>query len=297
MRRVLVEAPAKVNLFLGVHDELDDRGYHRVDSLMCCVDVADLVEVCEADALSVACEPPVDVPARSNTCWRAVEGMAAAFGREPAASVRVEKRVPDRAGLGGSSADAAAAIVGLCALWGEDPRDPRCFAVARSVGADVPFFLEGLPTYLAGAGDEVVETFPAIEGASLVLVRPVRPGSGITAGEAYDEYDRAPVAPGSPDEIRAALRASRWERLPELLENNLEPVAERIVADVARARRWLSEREGVLRAMVTGSGSCVFALCASAAHARAAAREAVARGLWSHAGTVVDHGPRVTARA
>lgn len=290
-RSLRISAPAKINLFLGVHEELDERRYHRVDSLMCCVDVADVVTVTEDDALSVRCTPPVDVPQEKNSCWMAARALGKKLGRIPNVRIEVEKHVPDRAGLGGSSSDAAATIIALCALWGVDAHDPRCFAAARATGADVPFFLEGLPTFLVGAGDEVREVLPPIEGVHLALVKPTADGVGITAREGYEDFDRKPVPAGDPSALVCALRDRRWDLLPQLVESNFEVVAERICPEVAELRQWLSACPGVERAMVTGSGSCVFALCESDASARAVAEAARSRGKWAHAGTIIDHGP------
>ncbi len=293
MSCVWVEAPAKINLFLGVHPELDGRGYHRVDSLMCCVDVADFVEVRESTHLSVRCTPEIGIPQQSNTCWAAAQKMGQRFGRDARFSITVEKHIPDRAGLGGSSSDAAAVIVAICKLWGIDPHCDECFAVAKEVGADVPFFLEGAPTYLVGAGDEVQEVFAPIEHTHLVLIKPTRMGAGITAGEAYDEYDLRPVAPASPNTLRRLLRERRWNDLPQYIENNLEPIAERIVFELSELKMWLAHLPGVHKAMVTGSGSCIFALCENVQASTFAARAAVKRGLWAHAGTIVGYGSRI----
>lgn len=293
MGRILrIFAPAKVNLFLGVHEEKDARGYHRVDSLMACVDVADVLEMREAECLEVACVPPVGIPQEANSCWVAARKLAERFGREPDVRIVVEKHVPDRAGLGGSSADAAATIVGLCRLWGEDPADERCVAAAREVGADVPFFLVGSPCFLEGAGDVARESFPPIGHASLVLAKPTADGPGITAAEAYRDFDREPVEAGDASEVRRALRERRWDDLPALVENNFEPVAERISPRVAELRAWLSARPGVRRAMVTGSGSCVFAFCEDDACAATIAEDVRGKGMWAHAGTFVGHGPQ-----
>ena len=289
-RSVRVLAPAKVNLFLGVHNQLDERGYHRVDSLMACVDVAEVVTIHEADRLSVTCTPDVGVPQEQNTCWRAACGMGEAFGREAEFRILVEKRVPDRAGLGGSSSDAAATIRGICQLWDIDPADPRCADVARAVGADVAFFLLGAPAFLEGAGDVACETFPAIQGAHLALVKPAQDNAGIDTGKAYAEFDREPVPAGNAEPLRAALREGSWERARTLLENNLEPVAMRLSPRVAELRAWLGGRTGVVRAMVTGSGSCVFAACESAEAAARIADEARGLGMWAHAGGFAQNG-------
>ena len=158
-RVVRVAAPAKVNLYLGVHREPDERGYHLVDSVMASLGLADEVEVAPARELSVVCDPDAGCPARKNTCWKAVEAMDAEFGVGTGFDVRVTRRVPNQAGLGGSSSDAAATIVGVCELCDLDSSSPRVAAVARRVGADVPFFLAGGVCYLDGGGDVLRESF------------------------------------------------------------------------------------------------------------------------------------------
>ena len=292
-RSVRILAPAKVNLFLGVHSELDERRYHLADSLMACVDVADVVTLQDSCELTVRCVPDLGIPQEKNTCWKAAQAMGKAFGREPQFEIVVEKHVPDQAGLGGGSSDAAATIVGICELWGIDPQGPRCFAAARSVGADVAFFLSGLPTFLQGAGDEVVEVLPAIQGAHLVLVKPAAHGEGVSTVAAYQEFDRDPVPAGDPTGIRAALRREGWPVVIPLMQNNLEPVAMRLDPSVGKLRRWLSAQPGVLRAMVTGSGSCVFAACESAHAAEAIAQAAREQGMWAHSGSFLGHGPQM----
>ena len=150
---VRIETPCKVNLYLGVHGERDTRGYHRVDSLMVPVALFDEVVVEEAPELSVRFSPKLGIPAEKTGVWRAATLLAEALGREPNVSVSVTARIPERAGLGGSSADAGAALRALAAYWGVDSLDPRVVAVARRIGADVAFFLDPRPAFYVGAGD------------------------------------------------------------------------------------------------------------------------------------------------
>ena len=112
---VCIETPCKVNLYLGVHGGRDARGYHRVDSLMIPVALFDEVVVQEAPELSVRFSPELGIPAEKTGVWRAATLLAEALGREPSVSVSVTARIPGRAGLGGSSADAGAALRALAA--------------------------------------------------------------------------------------------------------------------------------------------------------------------------------------
>ena len=140
MNSVRVQAPAKVNLFLGVGEVLAD-GYHAVTTVMHAIDLRDEVVLAPAGVLSLVCVPDVGVPAERNLAWRAATEMGSRFGRDPRVEITLTKHTPHGAGLGGGSSDAAAVIAGLAYLWGADRRDDRCIGAARALGADVAFFL------------------------------------------------------------------------------------------------------------------------------------------------------------
>ena len=271
-------APCKVNLHLGIHEGRDARGYHRADSVMVPLALADTLTVCEAPELRVRHEPALGVAPGRTTVWRAATLLAEALGVAPQVEVHVDVRIPERAGLGGSSADAGATLRALAGRWGVAPTDPRVVDVARRVGADVAFFLDPAPALMVGAGDVLAERFPALV-LPVALVLPAAEGVGTR--EAYDEFDRAPEAPADFGPLCAALREGRADDVPGLLANNLAPAARRLSPAVAEAEAWLRAQPGVLAAQVTGSGGCSFALCESDAAARAVADGAAARGWWS----------------
>ena len=267
----VVETPCKVNLHLGVHAEKDARGYHRVDSVMVPVALYDTVSVSEAPELVVSFAPELEVPAEKTGVWRAATLLAEALGVEPRVRVVVTARIPERAGLGGSSADAGATLRALAHLWGVSPLDPRVLAVASRVGADVAFFLDPRPSLFAGAGDVRVRTFPALE-VPLALVMP-QAGGGSTV-EAYAEFDRTGVEPVGHEPICAALAAGDVAAVATRLHNNLGPVARALCPEIEIVETWLRAQPGVLAAQVTGSGTCSFAICGSAAEADELARRA-----------------------
>jgi 4-diphosphocytidyl-2-C-methyl-D-erythritol kinase len=293
IRSVTLAAPAKVNLYLGVHTELDERDYHRVDSVMSAVSVTDTVTVGLAPTLSVECSPSADCPVTDNTAWKAACAMAGAFSREPDLAIHIEKGIPARSGLGGASTDAAAVIRAICRLWDIDADAPDVSAVlarvARSVGADVPFFLYGPPAFLSGAGDVLAERFRPLEGVRLALVKPLR--GGITAREAYEQFDLdpTPIPPVVP--MLDALRANDADRVVASLANNLDPVARGIEPWLDDLRAWMTSCAGVRRVLVTGSGSCTYAVCSDATSAGALVEEASANGCWATVATLVGHGP------
>ena len=275
-----VFAPAKVNLYLGVHAAKDERGYHRVDSVMSAVGLADELAVVPAEALSVTCVPAADFPPEQNTVWRAAVAMSKAFGREPNFAFTIKKHIPIRAGLGGPSTDAAAAILALCRAWGIDPRDERVEAIARGIGADVPFFLYGPPAYFSGAGDVMEETFESLSDADVVLVR--APSEGVTAAAAYRHFDASPQPVPAIEPVLDALRAGDPRAVAACVANNLAAAAREIAPEIDDVLAWLSAQPGVLVAEVSGSGSCCFAVCEDAKTAQRIANAACdQRGWWS----------------
>ena len=272
---VVVTTPCKVNLHLGVHREKDERGYHRVDSVMVPVDLCDVVTVERAPALSVRFEPSLEVAPERTGVWKAAVLLAEALGRQPGVSVSVTCHIPERAGLGGSSADAGAAIRALCELWGVEPLDPRVVAVARRVGADAAYDLRPEPGLYGGAGDVLERTFPALE-VPIALVMPREEGGSTVA--AYAEFDRAGARPGGYDDLCSALDASDVSSVAARLHNNLAPAARALCPESGEVEAWLRGRPGVLAAQITGSGTCSFALCESVAAAEAACAEARRKG-------------------
>lgn len=268
VRTVRLLAPAKVNLHLGIYPGRDERGYHRADSVMIAVDLADVVTVTEDPRLTgiqLSMSEDVHVPAYQNTAWIAATRMCRKFGRPERYAIHIQKEVPPQSGLGGSSSDAASVILALCKLWGIKALDPRVVQVARSVGADVAFFLHPAPSLLVGAGDVLEKTFPQMNDLPLVLVRP-RPG--VSTVSAYQAFDAHPTQPARADRLTRALARGDRRAVATHLFNNLATAVQRSVTECAEVEDWLLAQEGVQNARVTGSGSCAFAICDS--HERAA---------------------------
>lgn len=281
-------APAKLNLHLGIYSTLDERGYHKADSVMVALDLGDWVTVSAPygdEVPTVVCTPAVDVPAECNTVYRAAMALAEATGNVPAVRIEVQKRVPDQAGMGGSSSDAATTLRALCELWDVDPADERVERAARSVGADVPFFLDPVPTHLVGAGDVVGQKYLHLaQPVPVVLARPQ--GPGVSTQAAYAAFDQQHDAPVDPSPLCDALRDGNasGEELAALLFNNLDPVACRLLPAVGEVRSWLLGQDGVLGGQVTGSGSCVFGICRTFDEAQRIAAQARSRfGGWAQA--------------
>lgn len=293
--RQTIKIPCKVNLHLGIHTQKDQRGYHKVDSLMVPVALYDTVVVDDAPELTVTHEPQLCVLPERTTTWKAAVLLANKLGVSPDVSIDVQVHIPEKAGLGGSSADAAATLYLLAQRWGVDPLDPLVVEVAKAVGADVAFFLDPRPSLMLGAGDTLVETYASTVDAPLAIVLPAE--TGVVTKEAYDQFDASPIAPESYENLSALLRdagqdvagmepapdnaaASKQliQQVASLLFNNLAPAAKSLKPQVAEVEEWLKAQPGVLGAQVSGSGSSSFALCESQDAADAIAAAAQAKG-------------------
>ncbi len=272
-----IDAPCKVNLHLGIHTQTDERGYHRVDSVMAPVGLFDTVTVSDAPALAVCHEPALCVAPEKTTVWKAATLLAERLGVEPRVRIDVEARIPEKAGLGGSSADAGATLRLLAERWGVDAKDPLVAEVARQVGADVAFFLDPVPSLFLGGGDVLVESFSPL-ALPVALIMPE--GEGVSAKAAYEAFDAAPVEARGYDGMLDALRAGDATAVTGLLFNNLAPAAKALQAGCAQVEAWAAEQDEALAAIVTGSGSCVFAVCETLEAARALAERAARDHNW-----------------
>ncbi len=275
-------APGKVNLFLGVGDRRPD-GYHDVVTVLQALDdrVADTIEMSPGDVLAVRCEPSLDLPAEQNLAYRALVRLGEEAGLEPTFDVTITKRVPAGGGLGGASSDAAAVLLGACRFWGLDPASAEITGIAASLGADVPFFLVGGTALYAGRGDELLRRLPT-RMLDLVVVNP---GVAVSTPAAYATFDRL-LRPPVPDvsALVSALSSGDTEAIAAVLFNNLAEAACDVAPEVAEALSVVSQTEGVLRSLVSGSGASVFGICqnaATAVHAAAVAEER--EGWWASA--------------
>lgn len=273
-----IQIPCKVNLHLGIHTQKDQRGYHKVDSLMVPVALYDTVVVDDAPELTVTHEPQLCVLPERTTTWKAAVLLANKLGVSPDVSIDVQVHIPEKAGLGGSSADAAATLYLLAQRWGIDPLDPLVVEVAKAVGADVAFFLDPRPSLMLGAGDTLVETYASTVDAPLAIVLPAE--TGVITKEAYDQFDASPVESVSFSKLSTLLQTEKKtiQQVAELLFNNLAPAAKALKPQVAEVEEWLKAQPGVLGAQVSGSGSSSFALCKSQDVADVIAADAQIKG-------------------
>lgn len=274
-----IEAPAKVNLTLHVVGKRPD-GYHLLDSLVAFAGVGDTLEFETSDALDLEVTGPTaaQIPEGENIVLKAARLLAEAAGGPPrGAFIRLTKRLPVAAGIGGGSADAAAALKGLMLLWDIALPAETLNRVALSIGADVPVCLAGTPTRMMGVG-EVLEPAPALPPAWLVLVNPMvplhTPAVFKARTAAFSEADPLKISPADAKALAEALATRRNDLTPPAVA--LEPVVGEVLAAIA-------ETPGCLLPRMSGSGATCFGLYAAEAEARAAAEFIAARrpGWWT----------------
>lgn len=262
-RRVRVKACAKINLTLGVGAARAD-GYHQVRTVLQAIDLHDtLTFTARPGPFTIRCEAE-GVPTDSrNLIWKAAFELSRAMGRSTVdgIDVRLDKRIPTEAGLGGGSANAAAALRALNVLWDAGLDSIGLSAVARLVGSDVPFFLVGGAAYGSGRGDDLLP-LADLRPFHVVLAKP---GFGVPTPAAYGWFDLDGAVQDAPRSLAA------WPEAALSVRNDLEPpVARRhpLVAELVEA----FEQAGAAAAAMSGSGSCVFGLFDSQARAGRAAK-------------------------
>jgi 4-diphosphocytidyl-2-C-methyl-D-erythritol kinase len=250
-------APAKLNLFLRVLGRRDD-GYHDLRSLIVPLTLADGVQARAGGELrlTVIGECAADVPrSEENLVLRAARVLAEEAAVDPGAELLLSKRIPVAAGLGGGSADAAAAIRALDGLWGCRLGPARLREIGSRVGSDVPGLVEIRPALIGGRG-EVVEPADVPRTWWVLVTQPF----GVRSGEAFGWWDEdgGPTGP-DPEPVLAAIGTGDLDRLGALLSNDLHaPVAARH-PEVEAARTRLLEA-GALGALMVGSGPTVAGL-------------------------------------
>lgn len=274
MREIVVTAPAKVNLHLGIGGVRPD-GFHDVTTVLHTLEFADTLRLAPSESFTLTCDTDLGIPAEQNLALRAARLFSAHYGEPAGVAIELTKRIPAGAGLGGGSSDAAAVLAGLAEMTGR-VGDPHLATIARDLGADVAFFLAGAAALMSGRGDEIVRMLPPLR-VDVVLVKPAAP---VHTALAYQAFDERPVPAASPTAVIAALEAGDSWALGAALANNMTDCAISLVPEVADALAWVSAEPEVLGAAVAGSGSCVFALCADEDAAQRIANLACARGLW-----------------
>ncbi len=245
-------APAKINRELRVGGRRPD-GFHELLSRFASIDLCDELEAEAASGLELSITGRAVPGGEDNLILRAARALAEAIGVPPRAKIRLHKRIPIGAGLGGGSSDAVSALRLLRALWSSDLPEAYLRAIGPALGSDVPYFFSGGEADVSGRGERVVER-PDAPPAELLLVIPP---FGVSTAEVFAEHAR---------------QSSKRSRIPERLEIETSgrffgpnQLASPVLAIQGAMKAYLeSAADAAAEAAITGSGSTIVLFGAGA---------------------------------
>ena len=276
---------AKINWSLEILGKRAD-GYHEVKTLLQTISLQDELhfELSEDRAISLSCDNP-DIPTSDdNLIVRAAAALRDRFQVEQGIRVRLEKRIPIKAGCGGASSNAAVTLLALNRLWQLKLGVGELLEIAAKLGADVPFFLLGGCVQATGTGTTLSPVANAVEPARRHLIV-ITPRAGISTPEAYNAFDSAALTTKNANPI---LSVSQSEANPghsqpwtpqASLKNDFESVIFDIEPEIRRTKETLLQA-GALGALLAGSGSSVFGIFADEEDQQRAANEIQLEAGW-----------------
>jgi 4-diphosphocytidyl-2-C-methyl-D-erythritol kinase len=300
--QIEVSTPAKINLLLEVLARRDD-GYHEIETLMVPISIFDTVyfSVQSERRIGLTCRWASGLEAQrpgdgsrhggvweglpeetDNITVKVLERLRIRSGMESGASIRLVKRIPVAAGLGGASSDAAAVLEAANRAWRLNWSRDRLAEVAAEVGSDVPFFCHPGAAICRGRGERI----DPVGGLTRLHVVVVRPPSGLSTPDVY----RCCSPAKSANRVEGILKAAQQgdtSLVGRLLFNRLEEAAERISPWIGRLRTAF-DRQDCLGHQMSGSGTSYFGVCRHAGHARRVANRlrAARLGAVFHATTL-----------
>ncbi len=253
MPSLRITTPAKINLFLRVL-ALRPDGYHDIETVFQAIDLCDELTM-EAttgeSSLSVPARP--DLETEENLIMRAIRWLEKKTGQSLPVRIELNKRIPVAAGLGGGSSDAAATLVGIRSLFGLDLGDDELRQGAVTLGADVPFFLEGGTAVGEGIGERLTPVNLPMDYSVLLVC----PAFSVSTGAIFREFSKFLTGEGR--EGRLWPRLQEAARIEDLLYNDLQSVTESMHSELAGMRQLMQDA-GLKAILMSGSGPTLFGL-------------------------------------
>lgn len=271
---VVVKSPAKINLFLCVVGKLAS-GYHEIKSLMVPLAFCDMVKVVPMEnppsgpLIKVSCPYPGVPEDSSNLAVRAAEIFFRALGQKFSLSISIEKQIPPGAGLGGGSSNAAAVLKACNSIWKNPFPLEQLAQLGAQLGADIPFFVYGVPALASGIGDRITPVF-WVKPEPVVIVFP---GVSVPTAQVYKKVTLTLTTCRKIHNLPTLKNGPA--PLEDLAANDLEAFAAADFPQITEARLLL-EQSGARAACMTGSGSAVFGLFANSRQAVQAAKHIAA---------------------
>ena len=239
-----IPAPAKLNLFLHIVGRRAD-GYHLLESVFMLIDWCDTLHFEVRPDRAISREDLTSALPADDLIVRAARALQAISGTSQGAHISIAKHIPEQAGLGGGSSDAASTLLALNRLWNLGLSLAQLKQVGLHIGADVPFFLNGHNAWVSGIGEQMTPV--TLPEASFVVVKP---GDGLQTGRIFSH-------PALKRDTKTATILDFAATAFDFGHNDLQPVAQLLCPPVTQALAWCSERG--LKGRMTGSGSAVFA--------------------------------------
>ena len=250
--------PGKLNLYLKVTQRRSD-GYHELDTLFIPTpSIADTVTLTTADQLSVTSDNHTLPNGEANICYRAAQAYAKAAGISAAWHIYIEKHIPIAAGMGGGSSDAAA-VLRLLQQHHQSLNNDELDTIALALGADVPFFLNPVSARGNGVGEQLTTITGEFPPLPLLIIYPRFPVSAAWAYQHLASENIAPSPTTAIDELLDAWRGSEWDKMGQLLYNDLG-IALFDKFPILQILRDKLFSHGACGVEVSGSGSTLFAL-------------------------------------
>ncbi|HSP64423.1 MAG TPA: 4-(cytidine 5'-diphospho)-2-C-methyl-D-erythritol kinase [Pyrinomonadaceae bacterium] len=253
---ITLPAFAKINWSLRVIGRRGD-GYHEIDTVFQTISLCDTIRITstEENPIVLSCDDRSLPSDERNLVWRAAAALRVRCAIQAGARIRLEKRIPVHAGLGGGSADALATLLGLAYLWNATITESELLELAAGLGADVPVFLYGGTARGTGTGTEIAPLRDAADKFLLVL----KPNANISTSKAYEALNAAAL---TTSDAKTILSSSQRNSFPDsfssaALLNDFAAVVLQLEPEIERARVALM-KAGASAALLAGSGAAVF---------------------------------------
>jgi 4-diphosphocytidyl-2-C-methyl-D-erythritol kinase len=247
---ITLKAYAKINLTLNITGRRDD-GYHTLDTVMQTVSLHDVVRISKSDDISVECGV---LSGKDNIAYKTAAAFFGHTGISGGAKIEIEKHIPVCGGFGGGSADGAAVLRGLNILYNTNLPADTLRALSKSIGADLPFLIEGGTARCAGIGEIITPVKFNIPSLAYCLCAP---DVGVSTKEMFKEADKHNLPHGNSGKMLDALEIGNASDIASCLHNDFFPVCKALFPKVGELEKKLYQN-GALGVSLTGSGTGLF---------------------------------------
>ncbi len=256
-----VKAPAKINLYLDVLGRRED-GYHDLDMVMLPLELHDTIDferIPNANYTHIVSDTIERQVIKHNSIYRTHELLVSEYNYNQNFIIRVHKEIPIYAGMGGGSSNAAAAFRHFLKRGKLKLSEEEQIKLCLKIGADVPFCLKNVPAHVEGIGEKVTPI--KVKKQFSVLV--IKPKQGLSTKDVFTESDKYELKHGNVKDVIKALETGDEKLLADSMFNSLEEVSMKLCSEISKIKEML-KKDGFKCVLMTGSGSCVYALTSNA---------------------------------